>query len=306
MKVYSIFDDYSSEAVEIIKEACIDLTVHPKGVQRPDHDLMKKILEQYDCIIIGTSQKITEDMFENVDSPKVIATASVGIDHIHIPCSKVDLIKIINTPKANAQSVAEYTIGCALNCCKRIIEGRRLYQKGINNKSLSKKPEDLSGRLMGVVGAGNISKRIIEYARFFGMDIICWTPHPDNHKDLLNLNVSFVDLDELLKNADVISVNLPNKRETINIISSDRIALMKNDAVFISVSRIATMDYRSLINKADKNPNFYICLDIDVDEDVVSAASDLSNVIITPHIAGGTIETRKRMFIELAEHIIKL
>ena len=140
MKIYTIFDDFDTQAEKNIREAGITLDIHPLGVPRPDSLQMKRILENYDGVIIGTTQKITEDMFYNITTPRIIATASAGLDHIQIPEAKKKLITVINTPKANAQSVAEYTIGCALTCCKRLAEGRTLYAAGIDNKKLSKKP----------------------------------------------------------------------------------------------------------------------------------------------------------------------
>lgn len=306
MRAYTIFDDFGEEPIKILRDAGVDLVVHPLGVPRPDAQQMKNILEEYDCVIIGTSQKISEDMFEKVLSPKFIATASVGLDHIRVPDEKKDLITIFNTPKANAQSVAEYTIGCALACCKRLEEGKLLYCQGKNNKSLSNKPEDLYGRTIGVIGAGNISVRIMEYAKLFGMNVMCWTAHPEHHSELVNQEIRFVDLDELLKESDVISVNLPNNDGTKNLISRERVGLMKDSAIFISVSRLATVDSTALFDKAMENKNFYVCLDLDIDNSVVNSIPDVSNVLVTPHIAGGTIATRKRMFREVAEQIVNM
>ncbi len=301
MRAYSIFDDFTLEASQMIRDAGIELTVHPLGVPRPDHDRMKAILEEYDCVIIGTSQKITEDMFENVSAPRIIATASVGLDHIRVPKEKRAVVTILNTPKANAQSVAEYTLGCALSCVKRLREGNELYLAGKNNKALHRKPEDLAGKTLGVIGAGNVSVKIMEYARFFGMELLCWTRNPDRHAELSELGVRFVGLGELCEAADVISVNLPNKPGTVDLISSDLVARMKETAVFISVSRLQTIDSDALLQKAEACPEFYLCLDLDVAPELAAKLPDSSNVLVTPHIAGGTVETRKRMFLELAE-----
>lgn len=303
MKVYSIFDDFGEEPVKILQDAGIEIEVHPLGMPRPDSNQMKRILEKYDGVIIGTTQKITEDMFDKIISPRVIGTASVGLDHIHIPEEKKSLVTVFNTPKANAQSVAEYTMGCALTCCKRLLEGRTLYLQGKNNKTLVQKPEDLRGKILGVVGGGNISFRIMEYGKLLGMKVLCWTAHPESHKEISDMGVSFVELDKLLREADVISVNLPNNSETQNIICNSKVSLMKDDAVFISVSRADTVDYEALLRKARENPGFYVCLDVDVDEDIVKVIPAISNVIVTPHIAGGTAGTRKRMFKEVAFQI---
>lgn len=303
MRAYSIFDDFTPEAADLIISAGIELTVHPLNVPRPDHEQMKKILEEYDCIIIGTTQKVTEDLFEQVDTPKIIATASVGLDHIRIPIEKKALVTIFNTPKANAQAVAEYTFATALSCCKRLSEGNRLYREGKDNKKLSKKPEELFGKMLGVVGAGNISQRIMEFGHFFGMSILCWTNNPAKHQDLAEKGVHFCTLEELAECSDVISVNLPNNDGTRGIISREVVSRMKENAIFISVSRLPTVDTTSLLAKSENNPNFYTCLDVDLNDDLINKAGNLENVIITPHIAGGTVETRKRMFMELAKQI---
>jgi len=300
MKAYSIFDDFDQDAIVLLEDAGVDLMVHPLGRPRPDDDQMKKIIEEYDCIIIGTSQKMRPEMFENITSPKIIATASVGLDHIQVPDDKKYLITVYNTPKANAQSVAEFTIGTALSCVKRLAEGCALYNDGKNNKALSQKPEDLYGKTMGVIGAGNISRKIMEYASVLGMDVVYWTAHPEKH----DIPYEYLPLEKLAENADLISVNLPNNAGTQNLISQDLVQKMKANCIFISVSRLATINIAALINKAQKEKSFYVNVDIDVDGEVVKKIQNKKHVYITPHIGGGTIETRKRMFREVSEQIV--
>lgn len=306
MRIYSIFDDFDEVSIKTIRDAGGELTIHPYGVPRPGGAQLKDILEKYDCVIIGTGQKITEDMFDKINSPRVIATASVGLDHICIPAEKSNLVTVLNTPKANDQSVAEYTIGCALSCVKRLAEGDCLYRRGKNNKALFQKPEDLSGKTMGVVGAGNISVKIMEYAAYMGMKVICSTRNPEKHRELQQNGVVFTSLEKLASEADVISVNLPNNDGTKGIVSSDIVSMMKDNAVFISVSRLATVDAEALFIKAERCRGFYVCLDIDVDSEIVKRVPSVTNVIVTPHIAGGTVETRRRMFREVAAQIAAL
>ena len=303
MRAYSIFDDFSEEASAILKNAGVELTIHPKGLARPDEAQIQQIIEEYDCVIIGTSQKMRADMFQTITSPKVIATASVGLDHISIPDEKRNLVEVFNTPMANAQSIAEFTMGVALLCCKRLSEGAMLYMKGKNNKYLSSKPEDLSGKIIGVIGAGNVSTCIMDYAVFFGMKVLCWTAHPENHSELRSKGIVFVSLEELVQIADVISVNLPNNSDTKGIISKELVGQMKDNAIFISISRLPIIDFDALLNKANKNPNFYVCIDIDVNTEIVKKLNSSMNVIVTPHIGGGTVETRNRMFKEVASKI---
>lgn len=304
MRAYSIFDDYPQEAVQTLSSAGVTVTVHPKGKPRPDNEEMKQILEFYDIVIIGTSQKLYEDSFQNVNTPRIIGTASVGTDHIHIPAEKRELIHVLNAPKANVQSVAEYTLTMMLLCAKRIVESCRLYSEGVVNKHLHEKPIEIFEGSIGVIGAGAISERIIEFASQFQMKIRCWTPHPEYHVALAErLGVQFTSLEALLQESDFISINLPNKRETVNLLSAERIAMMKEQAVVVSVSRKETVDIAALLSRAYIHPNFYVCLDIDVDQMVRDMYRSVENVYITPHIAGGTVASRIRMFTEVAVNI---
>ena len=305
MRAYSIFDDFTSEAIKTLEDAGVELTVHPLGVPRPDHDQMKTILEQYDVVIIGTSQKITEDMFANVTGPRIIATASVGLDHIKTPDSKKALCTILNTPNANTQSVAEYNLGAMIAARKRFMEGDQLYSQGLDNKKLVRKPEDIHGATIGFVGAGRISGKTMELLYPFGVNMLCYSDDADMRQYLTDqFGVRFVSLSELAEKSDIISVNVPSTPETYHLISADVIAAMKTDCVFISIAREQVVDIPALIGKANTDQNFYAFLDLDVIPEYVGK-NNHRNVIITPHIAGGTIETRKRMFKEVAEGIVR-
>ncbi len=306
MRIYSIFDDYGERPAEVLRSAGVELDIHPLGQPRPSEAEMTEILRRYDGVIIGTSQKIREEMFEGIDTPRIIATASVGLDHIRVPEEKKAPVTILNTPKANAQAVAEYTFASILSAEKRLTEGNRLYREGKNNKALHAKPAELAEKTLGVVGAGEISRRIMDFGLFFGMKVICWTRTKEKHTDLSEKGIGFVTLEELAERSDVISVNLPNVEGTKGIISEELIGRMKEDAVLVSVSRLPVIDTDALLHKAEQNPGFYVCLDVDVDPELAEKAGELENVSVTPHIAGGTTETRKRMFLELAEQIAEL
>lgn len=305
MRAYSIFDDFTTEAIKTLKDAGIELTVHPLGVPRPDHDQMKMILEQYDAVIIGTSQKITEDMFDNISEPRIIGTASVGLDHIKVPESKKNLCTILNTPNANTQSVAEYNVGAMLMTRKRLMEGNYLYSQGLDNKKLVRKPEDIYGTTIGFVGAGRISVETMKMLSIFGTKFLCYTLHPENHNNLAyEYNMKFVTLNELAQQSDIISINVPLSESTQNLISAEIISKMKENCIVVSVARDRVIDISALIEKATANQNFYVILDLDVIPDYIGKNNN-RNIVITPHIAGGTIETRKRMFNEIAQAICR-
>lgn len=304
MKAYCIFDDYPKNCIGELRRVGVEVTAVERGQSRPNESEMKKILEKYDIIIIGTSQKLHEWMWEKVETPRIVATASAGIDHIKIPQNKKHLLEIINTPTANAQSVAEYTVGAMLLTRKRFFEGNILYTEGKNNKSLIRKPEDIHGTTVGLIGAGHISAKIMELLQPFGVNFLCHTKNPINHIDMKNrFQIEFVSLEELVSEANIISVNVPSDESTKRLINSGIIDRMKDDSIFICVSRLSVIDEMALLKKASCNPNFYMILDIDVMPELIQKNNG-RNVIFTPHIAGGTIETRKRMFTELTNYLV--
>lgn len=303
MRAYSIFDDFDGEAATMLSRAGVELTIHPLGLPRPNDTRMKEILEEYDCAIIGTSQKLNPEMFEHVEGRRIIATASIGTDHIRFPKEQGDKIHVINAPRANARAVAEYTMGMALCFNRMFFEGSMLYRMKKDNKSLQHKPKELFGKTLGLIGAGNTVKEIVRLAHCFEMNLVCWTRNPMAHADLEREGVRFLEKAELARTSDIVSVNLPSLAETRGLITADFLDNMKTDATLISVSRIDVIDFDSVIEKLRACPNFHVALDIDMEFRVVEKIRDISNIIVTPHIAGGTVEARKRMFRELATRI---
>ena len=186
---------------------------------------------------------------------------------------------------------------------KRLMEGNYLYSQGLDNKKLVRKPEDIYGTTIGFVGAGRISAETMKMLSVFETKFLCYTLHPENHKNLADeYNLKFVTLNELAQQSDIISINVPLSESTYNLISSDIIAEMKDNCIVVSVARDKVIDIHALIGKANTNPNFYAILDLDVIPDYIGKNNN-RNIVITPHIAGGTIETRKRMFNEIAQAI---
>lgn len=305
MKAFSIFDDFPQSSIEILESNGIEVTLLPKGEERPTGNALKQLLDIYDIIFISTAQKMPEEMFSDITVPKIIGTASSGIDHIHIPKDKKNLIKIANATHANRSTVTEHTFGLILTLRKQLIEGRETAAKGLTKKTMMNKPVDLYGSTMGVIGAGGIASTVLRMARCFGMNCLCWTLHPDNHQDLTEMGVQFMDIDSLLQKADIVSVNIPMSEKTKNLINAERIALLKNNATFITTSRLEITDNRALLEKAKYYPTFSVGMDVDAASIKDLWDPSMKNVIVTPHIGGGTIESRIRLFNECCENVIK-
>lgn len=302
LKAYSIFKDLDQKACEIITNAGIQLELSQKE-ERPNKEDLVELLKDYDILIIGVKEKLTQDMLKEVNCKKVIATLSIGLDHIDKSFFESEYIKVINCPTANVISVAEHIFSLILSLKKRIIEANDISIKGGTKKDLSRRSQDISGSTIGIIGAGKIAKEVIKIAKVFDMKIVCYTLHPEKHQDLLEQDIQFLNLDELLSNADIITVNIPLNEASENLISNDKIRLMKKSATFINTSRAEIVDMNALVKYADENETFNIGLDIDVENYKEILNVKRNNVIITPHIAGVTQEAIKRIDIGLANNI---
>ncbi len=303
-KALSLISDLSVEAKNILKDNNIELTISDLD-NPPNTEELIALLENYDILIIGVRTKVSKEILEYIKEPKIIATLSIGLDHIDNEVRESKLIHVLNIKNANTISVAEHIFALILALNKRIYESNNLVlqQKG-HKKNLYERPEDVSNKKLGLIGAGNITKEVIKIAKVFNMPISCYTKNPDKHKDLLDYGVVFKTLDEVLKESDIINVSIPLTEETNNLISKEKIALMKTTTTFINTSRTDVVETKALIEKADNFKTFYVGLDIDLNEHKELLSQYRNNVIVTPHIAGVSRQAIERMDIEIAKKIL--
>lgn len=304
LKAYSIIKNLDKKACEIIRNNGIQLDISNSD-KRPDKEGLIKLLNEYDILIIGIEDKFTKDMLPKTTKKKIIATLSIGLDHIDRAFLENDNIKIINCQNSNVVSVAEHIFALILALKKRTLEANDISLKGENRRKLSMRSNDITSSTLGIIGAGKISREVIRISKAFNMNIICNTLNPELHVDLMKQGVKFVSLDEVLSNADIITINIPLNEKNRNIISKEKIRLMKKTATFINTSRGELVDMNELINYADENKTFNVGLDIDAEnyKDILNIKRN--NVIVTPHIAGVTKEAVERMDVEVANRLVE-
>ena len=304
LKAYSIIKNLDKKACEIIRNNGIQLDISNSD-KRPDREGLIKLLDEYDILIIGIEDKFTKDMLPIATKKKIIATLSIGLDHIDRAFLENDNIKIINCQTSNVISVAEHIFALILGLKKRIIEANGISLRGENRRNLSMRSNDITGSTLGLIGAGKISREVIRISKVFNMKIICNTLNPEKHKDLMVQGIKFISLDEVLSNADIITINIPLTEENKNLISKEKIRLMKKTATFINTSRGELVDMTELIKYADENKTFNVGLDIDAEsyKDILNIKRN--NIIVTPHIAGVTKEAVERMDVEVANRLVE-
>lgn len=303
-KAFSIINNLSRNAVEILEKNDIELTIN-KEEHIPNTEEQITLLSEYDILIIGVKTIVSKEILEHINTPKIIATLSIGLDHIDEEVRNSNLVSVVNIKKANTTSVAEHIFALILALNKRLYESNHLVlEKKGQKKNLHERPVDIANKKLGLIGAGNITKEVIKIAKIFHMQIVCYTKNKEKHQDLLEQGVTFTSLDEVIKESDIINVSIPLTEETKYLISKEKINLMKETATFINTSRLDVVDTKALIEKAEKYSTFYVGLDVDIDEYKDLLSKYRENVIVTPHTAGTSKEAIERMDDELANNII--
>lgn len=303
-KAYCVPKNLNEKAIDIIRNNGIELTIRESD-NNPDKEELINILKEHDILIIGIKTKLEADMLKHINTPKIIGTLSIGLDHIDKEFLEHPLINIVNIKLANTVSVAEHIFSLILALNKRVFESNYLALEGRAARgTIHERPEDISNKTLGLIGAGNITKEVIKIAKAFNMKMICYTKNPDKHRDILEYGVTFVELDKLLKESDIINLCIPLTNETKNLISEEKIKLMKPTATFINASRDEIVDVKALIEYADLHDTFYVGLDIDLDNYKDIFSKYRKNVIVTPHLAGVSKQAIDRMDVELANKIV--
>lgn len=304
MRVYVCLFDYSIEAVELLKTK-FDVTVRSEE-QRPNEDELCQLIKEYNCLIIGAREILTDTVYKFAkDSEKIIATLSIGIDHISNSFLSDPKIKIIACNDSNVVSVAEHTFALMLCLTKKILISNTAVLDNTGRKGLGGLPKDLFEHTLGVIGAGRIGTNVIKYAACFGMKILCYTQNPQKHSDLLKYNVRFVSLDYLLCNSELITLHLPLNDRTNKILNSNNLPLLKKNSYLINTSRMSLIDNKFLAEMLSSNKIGGYAVDLDNEEREVIKSFEGLNVIFTPHTAGVTIDAINRMDMEIAKKLIK-
>lgn len=301
LRGYCVLSEYSQRAREQLAESGVELELN-QG-KRPGEDELKRLVRDYDVLIIGIKEKMTEAVFENVKALKILGTITNGVDHISRQFFDSPDIRVMNCPLASAGSVAEHAFGLMLALQKRLAEGNDCVVSGTGSRGLQGPPGDLYGKKLGVIGAGHIGGEVIRLAKAFRMEICCYTFNPQRYAGVYGEAVTFTSLESLLTDSDIVSVHMPLSDRTRNLVSSEKIDMMKKDGMLINTSREEIVDTRYLIRKAGQNPGFRVGLDIDTEHVPGAFSEKRYNVIVTPHIAGDSSESRSRTEDELAGRI---
>ncbi|WP_456400246.1 hydroxyacid dehydrogenase [Mesoaciditoga sp.] len=292
-----INDPLAKEAVDILKNAGFDIDEKEYSKE----ELIEKIKE-YDGIIVRSATKVTKEIIEAADKLKVIGRAGVGLDNIDLKSAKEKGIKVLNTPTANSISVAELVFAFMISLSRHVVRGTTGLKEGKWEKKALKGVE-LFEKTLGIIGFGHIGKEVAKRALAFGMKVITY----DVIKNDGGLPVKFVELDELLKNSDYVTVHLPLLESTRHLITAEKFSMMKPTAFFIHAARGGIVDDKALYEALKDGKIAGAALDVfesePPDEEEMKLLK-LPNVIGTPHVGASTVEAQRRVGLEIANKIV--
>lgn len=262
----------------------------------------------YDAILTLLTDTVDAEVFDAVPTAKICANYAVGFNNIDLKAAEERGVVVTNTPGVLNDSVAEFAIALMLTTTKRVAEAERFARAG---KYVGWAPElflgiDLKGKTLGILGAGRIGYEVARRA-YHGFDMrIIYNDMKQVPAFDSELGATYkATTEEVLKEADVVSVHVPLLPSTEHLINAERLALMKSSAFLINTSRGPVVDEVALVDALSRGVIRGAGLDVFEKEPAFAAGlSKLENVVITPHIASATDETRSQMSDMAAQNII--
>lgn len=251
---------------------------------RSADELISRIREAELVINIRSSIKFTQEVLAACPRLKIVSVWGTGTDHIDLAAAAKHAVTISNTPAVSAPSIAEHALTLMLAAARRIPQQDAAVRAGDWPRGQS---IELRGKTLGIVGLGAIGRRFGELGRGIGMRVIAWTLHPNPA-----LGFELVDLDELLRSSDVVSLHLRLSDQTKGMIGAREFGLMKENAILVNTARGAIVDEAALVDALTTNRIRGAGLDVFTSEPLPAGhpLTRLTNVVLTPHCAGITPE----------------
>jgi D-3-phosphoglycerate dehydrogenase len=293
-----IADKLSPAAVAIFKERGVDADVKP-GLTKEE---LLKIVDQYDGIAIRSATKITADVIKAAKNLKVVGRAGIGVDNVDIPAATAAGVIVMNTPFGNSITTAEHAISLMLALARELPAANASTQAGKWEKNRFMGVE-ITGKVLGLIGAGNIGSIVADRAKGLKMRVIAYDPYL-SVEHATDLGIEKVELNDLLARADFVTLHVPMTAETKNIISADAINKMKKGARIINCARGGLIDEKAL--KAALDSGHLAGAALDVFEEEPAKENILfgnEKVVATPHLGASTSEAQENVALQVAEQI---
>ena len=267
-------------------------------------ELLAALSKGVDAVLIRSATKMDAEAISAAKGLKVIARAGVGLDNVEIPAATAAGVMVVNAPTSNIVSAAELAIGLLLASARSISPAHAALRGGKWARSKYTGAE-LFEKTLGIVGFGRIGQLVAHRMQAFGMDVVAYDPYLQPAK-AAQLNVKLVELDELLKVSDFITIHLPKTKETANLIGTDALKKVKPTVRIINAARGGVLDESALYEALKNGKVAGAGLDVFATEPCTdSPLFTLDNVVATPHLGASTDEAQERAGIAVAISVRK-
>ncbi len=267
-------------------------------------ELLTALSKGVDAVLIRSATKMDAEAISAAKGLKVIARAGVGLDNVEIPAATTAGVMVVNAPTSNIVSAAELAIGLLLASARSISPAHAALKNGKWARSKYTGAE-LFEKTLGIVGFGRIGQLVAARMQAFGMNVVAYDPYLQPAR-AAQLNVRLVDLDELLKISDFITIHLPKTKETANLIGAEALNKVKPSVRIINAARGGVLDEAALYDALKAGKVAGAALDVFATEPCTdSPLFTLDNVVATPHLGASTDEAQERAGIAVAISVRK-
>lgn len=295
--------------ISMLREKGFELDISPKDRPLTRRELLKALRRKpYDGVLCLLTDTIDGEVFDAVPSAKIFANYAVGFNNINVEEARKRGVTITNTPGALTDAVAEHTIALMFSLVKRVVEGDTFLRKG---KYKGWGPElflgeELKGKTLGILGAGRIGGRVAEIAgKGLGMKVVYYDIKQSPEFEQSTGATFRATPEEVLKEADIVSIHVPLLPTTTHLINADRLKLMKKTAYLLNTSRGPVIDENALVEALKTGVIRGAGLDVfEFEPKLAKGLGKLSNVVITPHTASATKSARDGMAKLAAENLV--
>lgn len=278
-----------------VLRGAFDLHQMPPGAAK-DTSAVAAALANAEGLLLSESLAVTADLLDRCTRLRVISKVGVGYDRIDVPAATARGILVCNTPGVLNGAVADHVFAILLALTRRLRENEARVRTGAWKGGAELLGHDIRGTTLGIIGFGGIGRTVASTARGFEMNVIYFRRTRDREAEASGL-ATFRDRDDVFREADVVTVHCPLTSETRQSIGEPEFALMKRSSYFVNTSRGGVVDQAALVRALQSGEIAGAALDV-MDPEPLDPADPLCalpNVVLTPHIGSGTVETRRAM-----------
>ena len=275
---------------------------HCDGANRDE--LLAALKSGVDAVLIRSATKMDAEAISVATGLRVIARAGVGLDNVDIPAATAAKVLVINAPTSNIVSAAELAIALMMASARNISPAHASLRAGKWARSKFSGTE-MFEKTLGIVGFGKIGQLVAHRMKAFGMNVIAYDPYLNAEK-VSTLGVKLVELDELLKNSDFITIHLPKTKETVNLIGEEALSKVKPTVHIVNAARGGVLDEAALYKAITEGRVAGAGIDVYATEPCTdSPLFSLDQVVATPHLGASTEEAQERAGIDVAHSVRK-